>query len=295
MQIYESVFDISEQFLKSNSPVRVINSGIEHTAMLMLEEGPTKFPTTEIPPNQIYKSILKEFVGCAINYCYWFGSSTIRPCDCSSSKMYKLVECAFDDWLDDDFEVCIMRLIELLSINRFPLLESRVKHLKELIPNAQNFCNSLALDNREVHFDCNFTNLILTFPGYASDIFLKRASLFFIQMYRQHGWFESAMNELPVPSDYQVPKILKKLGCVAYDHKKLGCVAYDHYLTNIIQHEILIPKGSKEECSIRAATIIACKKLQEKTGWNVSDVDGWLWLKRKEISTPFHLTITTDY
>jgi len=285
MRIYESVFDISKKFLKKNSPVCINEAGIEHTTMLMLKEGPTKFPTIKIQPDiseyQIYKSVLKEFVGCAINYCYWYGSSSIRPLDCSSGKMYELVEQSFEGWLDD-FDAVIYKLIELLSVNRFPLLEEREKHLKELIFEGENFCNKVLHIDKHDHL---FKSLITTFPGYASDIFLKRASLFFIQMYRQHGWFESAMYELPVPSDYQVPKILKRL----------DCMEYDHYLTNIIQHEILIPKGSKEECSIRAATIIACKKLQEKTGWNVSDIDGWLWLKRKEVNTPFHLTITTDY
>ena len=127
--------------------------------------------------------------------------------------------------------------------------------------------------------------MVKTFPGYASDIFLKRASLFFLQMYRQYGWFESAMHELPVPADYQVPKMLKGF----------NCIGYDFYLDQLIDNEVLIPKGSREECSIRAATVIACKKIQEKTGWNIADVDGWFWLRRKEIDAPFHLTVTTDY
>jgi len=41
--------------------------------------------------------------------------------------------------------------------------------------------------------------------------------------------------------------------------------------------------------------VLACKKLQELTGWNISEIDAWLWLRRKEATLPFHLTITTDY
>lgn len=289
MGIYESVFEISKKFITENSPVYLDEQGIEHTSKLMLEEGIKKFPIKEITQDHIYKAVLQEFVGCAINYCYWYGSANIRPNDSSSGRMYALVENAFSDYQDgDNFEICIQRLVENLAINRFPLLEEREKHLKELIPEGEDFCigiaNAIFYKDKE-HFYPFFLDMIKSFPGYASDIFLKRASLFFLQMNRQYGWFESAMLGLPVPADYQVPKMLKGF----------GCISYDHYLYSLIEHEVLIPKGSKEECCIRAATVLACRKLQEKTGWNIADVDAWFWLKRKEVSAPFHLCITTDY
>jgi hypothetical protein len=63
----------------------------------------------------------------------------------------------------------------------------------------------------------------------------------------------------------------------------------------IVDTHQLIPKHSQIECEIRAATVLAGKKLQELTGWNASEIDAWLWLRRKEATKPFHLTITTDY
>jgi hypothetical protein len=288
MRIYESVFDISEEFLKNQSPAAVNDEVIEAVSQMMLKEGVKKFPK-EIDEDQLYKSVLMEFVGDAINYCYWYGLSTIRPNGASSGVMYKAVEDAFKDYQDgDNFEICIQRLIENLAIGRFPLLEEREKHLKELIPDAEDFCigvsNAIFYKDKEDFYPF-FEDMVKTFPGYASDIFLKRASLFFLQMYRQYGWFESAMHELPVPADYQVPKMLRGF----------ECIQYETYLDALIMSEVLVPKGSREECSIRAATVIACKKLQEKTGWSIADIDGWFWLRRKEIKNPFHLTITTDY
>ena len=289
MRIYESVFEISEKFITKNSPVYLDEQGIKHTAELMLKQGVKKFPIKEITQDHIYKAVLQEFVGCAINYCYWYGSANIRPNGSSSTGMYALVENAFKDYQDgDNFEICIQRLIENLAVNRFPVLEEREKHLKELIPEGEDFCigiaNAIFYKDKEDFYPF-FLEMIKAFPGYASDIFLKRASLFFLQMNRQYGWFESAMLGLPVPADYQVPKMLKGF----------GCISYDHYLHSLIEHEVLIPKWSKEECCIRAATVLACRKLQEITGWNIADIDGWFWLKRKEITSPFHLTITTDY
>lgn len=289
MRICESVFEISKEFLKKDSIVFINEKGIEDTSILMLNEGVKKFPIKEITKNHIYQAVIQEFVGCAINYCYWYGMANVRPNQASSGTMYSLVERAFCDYQKgDNFQICIDRLIQYLAISRFPLLEEREKHLKELIIDGEDFCidisNSIFYKNEHDYY-AFFVEMIRSFPGYASDIFLKRASLFFIQMYRQYNWFESAMRELPVPADYHVPNMLQGF----------KCIEYAPYLISLISHQILIPKGSKEECFIRAATIIACKQLQEKTEWNISDIDGWLWLRRKEISDPFHLTITTDY
>jgi len=128
-------------------------------------------------------------------------------------------------------------------------------------------------------------SLVTTFPGFASDLFLKRASLFFMQMYRKLGWYEKMMSYLPVPADYQVPKMLKHFGCIKYKEP----------LNTIVEVGELIPKGSIMECEIRAATIIVCELLRQQTKWNMSEIDSWLWLRRKECNDPFHLTITTDY
>ena len=74
-----------------------------------------------------------------------------------------------------------------------------------------------------------------------------------------------------------------------------GCINYTEDLWHAIMENTPIPKYSQAECEIRAATIIACQKLGELTGWNAAEVDGWFWLKRKECNDPFHLTVTTDY
>ena len=58
---------------------------------------------------------------------------------------------------------------------------------------------------------------------------------------------------------------------------------------------ILLQKDSLEELQIRAATIVACTRLQQLTGWTIADVDTYLWTKRKMVDKPFHLTISTDY
>jgi hypothetical protein len=194
--------------------------------------------------------------------------------------MYDIVNEAFDTY--DIYWPWYVKT--KLAGYRFPLLEDRVRHVEEVYQNAEPFVKAL-LELKDKEFYPLFNDLVLVFPGFASDMFLKRASLFFLQLYRTLGWFEEEMKLLPVPADYQVPNMLRHYGCIEYDQA----------LARMVWENQLITKHSQMECEIRAATVLAGKKLQELTGWNTSEIDAWLWLRRKEATLPFHLTITTDY
>ena len=98
MRICESVFEISKEFLKKDSIVFINEKGIEDTSILMINKGVKKFPIKEITKDHIYQAVVQEFVGCAINYCYWYGISDVRPNQASSGKMYSLVGDAFCDY-----------------------------------------------------------------------------------------------------------------------------------------------------------------------------------------------------
>lgn len=282
MELVNGVFEISESFMRDPDFVFLDYEVIEEVTNRMLDTGVKKFPP-QFEKSDVIKNIMMEFVGDSINYCYWYGTSDIRPGGASSGLMYKLVEKAFDDWNWMSHGRCINNLIKLLAENRFPLLEDRIRHLKELAKEETGeFINKCA---EGTYFEKRFNYLIENFPGYASDIFLKRASLFFIQLFRKFGLYEEEMHKIHVPADYQVPKLLKHHGCIIYSDE----------VEDIIENNVLIPKHSKMECEIRAATVLACRELMKNTGWNIADVDGWFWLRRKEVTTPFHLTITTDY
>lgn len=288
MKFSENVIEISKSFMDKQKHVKLNYKKIEQTSSLMKESGITPFPS-QIDTKLKNQTILMELLGDAINYCYWYGRHDIRPGNASSGKMYELVESSFnEEFIFPRLSQCIKRLSQLLSKNRFPLLEERIKHLEEFNNHVftQSFIHRVSLFGEENRSCENlFELLIENFPGYGSDIFLKRASLFFLQLYRKFGWFKDDMYILHVPADYQVPKILNHLGCIEYS---------DSLRWKIQNHE-LIPKGSLEECEIRAATVLVCEELKALTDWNISDVDGWLWLRRKETNSPFHLTITTDY
>jgi len=279
MELINGVFELSEKFMNGSDYVKLNNNLIQSTADIMLETGITPFPPESTGDEPVI-ICWKELIASAINYCYWYGKSTVRPNNASSTVMYDIVNSVFEvenrlDWKDINYD---------LSISRFPLLEERLKHLKEVEDKGAVYLYAV-LESEGKDFYPLFQDLILLFPGFASDMFLKRASLFFMQLYRRLGWFEDAMKVLPVPADYQVPNMLRHY----------GCIEYSQYLAKTTYANQLIPKHSQMECEIRAATVLAGKKLQDLTGWNASEIDAWLWLRRKEATLPFHLTTTTDY
>jgi hypothetical protein len=226
------------------------------------------------------RTFLIELVANSINYCYWYGRYDVKPAG-GAGEMYKIVEQAFDDYYDD-FTRVIHEIIHQLIIKRFPLLEERIKHLREVELYGEAFVEYMVSKYKN---DNIFNEFVETFSGYASDMFLKRASLFFLQLYRRGGWYRYIVENLHVPADYQVPKMLEHFGCIKYSKE----------LKRMIQTHQLIPTHSLPEIELRAATILVCDLFVKNTGYTISDVDWWLWSDRYLCKNPFHLTITTDY
>ena len=292
MYLTKQVYELSEKFMKDSTFVKMIPSQIEIVAEEMKKVVKPKFPMPDI--SDVNKAVFLELAAAAVNYCYWYGKATVRPNDVNSTFMYQCLMNAF--YRDDiDYSEAIDSFIELIIWNRFPLIEERIKHLNELkTTEAEDFISNLVHRNYNVDpnepnimndINIYMTMLITLFPGFGSDLFLKRASLFFIQLYRRFGWFSDQMHDLHVPADYQIPKML--------EHNK--CISYNAYLKNLISTNQLIPKHSQMECEIRSATVLTMKKLCELTGWNIAQVDGYFFLQRHEAKENFHMTITTDY
>lgn len=279
---------ICQKFFLASEPIHVElnNEAIEKLGRKMKKDGVVNFYNSESEQEyrtNVFIEILKELVACSINYCYWYGSHDIKPV--SSSTMYDDVNTVFETDGTLMFERRIQTLIRNLSLNRYPLLEERKRHLLELCEGrkAENFV--AAVNSRDLSGERLFYEMIEIFQGFSVDIFLKRTSLFFIQLYRKFGWYEDLMRKLFVPADYQLPKILEHFWCIEYSKS----------LIEKIDNSVLIESNSLEELQIRAATIKSCKMLQDITGWNIADIDTWLWTKKKNINKPFHLTYTTNY
>lgn len=243
-----------------------------------------------------HDTLTYELIANAVNYCYWYGSPDIRPNGANAHKMYELLNESFlqNTPKEDDklYEVTytynapsiISCFKNKLIQHRFPLLEQRINHLSGLLHKGNNLgaqIRSLARLKSAIDI-VDF--LVSTFPTYTGDIFIKRASLFVMRL-AARGHVMHGMDSLPIPADYQVPKMLRHFDCLVYN------LELEH---KIIEHDP-IPSGSKMECEIRAATILAGRKLANMTKLSPMVIDNYLWQNRKMCNDPFHLTVTTDY
>jgi hypothetical protein len=282
----ENVWALVEAFTKKPQHVKIDEEAIER---LVPNFKDITVPQEKLPAcvKSVPDLLLYELYASSVNYCYWYGSSDVRPLDCNAHIMYRcLDEAAGDRSLFDIPAYSVtQKFKELMSLRRFPLIEERARHLRETDAYAKRAVTYILEEGVEAGLE----KIIAWFPGLASDMFLKRAALFFMQVRRRSAalgkpLFDDAL-QLPAPADYQLPKMLRFY----------GVLKYGPMLTMDIDNDVLIPSGSRKECEIRASMILACKKLSQKSGIDISTLDYWLWLNRKLCTDKFHLTITTDY
>jgi len=311
MDLINKVFNISEEFMKNSLYVSINNAYIKDSIERVAEDikkelknykdfwiGYPKSIIKKDKKNSEYKLVAYELIANSINYCYWYGRHDIRPNGSSSTLMYELLDESFleaDPPFNSNFSsICydsITIFIKKLSLYGFPNLENRIRHLREI----QNTIKRDGIDaintisykasKNEMSLEKLMKIIIENYPGYAGDIFLNRLFLFIMMIYRRTEWFKDEIHKIPIPSDYQIPKMLNYL----------DCINYKSILEEKIRKNEIIQSGSQIECEIRAASILVCKELAEKAECSMCDIDTYLWLKRKECKNPFHLTITTDY
>ena len=290
MNLINNVYNLAETIMKKPQWVTINERGIKNLSMnISMNRLQITQPKLQL---KLFKdeisSIIIELVGSSINYCYWYGKSSIRPNGASCIELYKHLYDAFETYNSTSslsFNDCLDRLIELLIKNRFPLIEERIYHINQTRKLGEYLSHIILLNHKTLDINELLSRMIILLPGFASDMFLKRASLFFIQLYRLFGWFEDQMNNIIIPADYHIPQILNNYNCIIYSSN----------LNDIIENHTLIPKNSIMECEIRAAAILVARQLHKLTKWNIADIDTYLFAQRKEMVKPFHLTITTDY
>ncbi len=73
------------------------------------------------------------------------------------------------------------------------------------------------------------------------------------ELSENHADYAEAIASLPVPADYQIPKMLRHYGLISFNEE----------LGHMVKKGVVLQEKSKEELSIRAATVKACGLLAE--------------------------------
>ena len=304
MNQIDTVWTLATAFVNNAKLVTISDAKISEVAKDIVEwkqdcdppswNFPKGIKSTDLRPFQ--KLFLYELIANSVNYCYWYGRHYIRHNGASSTKMYGLLDKSFDHLErmkesasfhpHSELEIIINTFIDGLSKARFPLIDRRVEHLNELL-NRSDLLSVIEISvSRKDYSVENWLDYIITsFPGYSKDLFLKRAFLFIMQMYRRCGIFEKEISKVFVPADYQVPKMLRWLGCIEYSSE----------LAWIVDGNMLMIEDCSMECEIRAATIVTCKRIADLAECTCEEVDNYLWSQRHICTEPFHLCRTSNY
>jgi hypothetical protein len=307
MNVVKTMWEMVDDFTENPKHVWVQEGSIEELVDAIKEEPLDGF-AAEMPntsymayEDTIRARVAYHLIANSINYCYWYGRPEVRPNGANSVKMHKLLKLAFEQQLNEP-TFMISNLIkvfkDVLLQERFPVMADRSRHLDELnvchdfgffkgAPIIIEFIDKMSQDiiGECESFEKWINELVKYFPGYGEDMFLKRASLVFMEMYRSDKWFKNDIKSVPMPIDYHIPNVLRHY----------GCISYSDYLAEKIENCELIQPNSLFECEIRACSMKACKMLAELSDRSMSDMDDFLFSRRKEPKTPFHLTITTSY
>ncbi|MCX8042811.1 MAG: queuosine salvage family protein [Desulfobacterota bacterium] len=94
-------------------------------------------------------------------------------------------------------------------------------------------------------------------------------------------------------ADYKIPQVLRYMGILSFSQR----------LCDIVDRQVLIPHGSREELEIRACTIQALLIITDKLKMNnptisAMSMNDYFWLmgqSMKKDACPYHRTLTTAY
>jgi len=290
----KSVYELSDSIVENASHVRISDEGVEKFAEnIASKEIFTGTPNEDTNVEQ--SRVLRELLASSVNFCYWYGGCNSNSRSRGSSAMYKILDEVIRDHAyvrQADFfsEETVLSVINDfyhgLMQNRFSMLRERRERLTRLADRADmtvNLCASIV--SGTIGLNRLLPNLFELAPELAEDLFLKRAFLFPLVLNRASGYFSQDIHNIPVPADYQIPKMLKNLGVLQYTPE----------LEAKVNGEVLIPKNSAEECEIRASTVLACRSIAARAGVTMQQVDDYLFSIRKTVDDKHHLTRTADY
>ena len=169
-----------------------------------------------------------------------------------------------------------------------PNVESRMHILNQVLapPHFEELVNELASAVPRGIDTALARRLAETCPLAYGDELLKKAQLALSEVWvKAQESVPHLSCDLTAFADYQIPNVLRAMGVLRYDPN----------LAARIDAMTPVTSGSPEEKALRAASILAVEKIAERAGVPVAEIDHYLWMRRNEAKTPFHLTATTDY
>ena len=179
------------------------------------------------------------------------------------------------------------QIIERLIGSNITLLRSRVETVEEVFGKLNFYEYGTAYADVSASM-----GMLKQLVHFKQDLFFKKG-LFAVMMTGRmlpelksaHPEYVSQLAILPVPVDYQIPKMLRHYGLIVFSEA----------LEKMVEHNIILQENSEMELNIRAATVLVCGLIAKQNGVSADDVDGYLFSKRSESGLRHHLCVTESY
>ena len=229
-------------------------------------------------------------INASLQYSFFTARSDIRFDGIDSQWVIKMIDEVFEEMkvkTVTDVYRTKEQIIERLIGSNITLLRSRVETVEEVFAKL-NFYEYGAM-YADVSASIGMLKQLVCFK---QDLFFKKG-LFAVMMTgrmlpelkTQHLEYAEALAKLPVPADYQIPKMLQHYGLIVFSEE----------LERMVENSVPLQENSEMELNIRAATVLACTLISRQNEVSADDVDGYLFSKRKESRLMHHLCVTESY
>jgi hypothetical protein len=243
-----------------------------------------------LPKKEVYKIIhAYNAINASLQYSFFLGNAKTRFDGIDSFWVMSVLDDIFKDAnIKNVNEIILLRskILKALINSNITLLDTRVKTINEVFDTL----DFVKYGKNYLHIKKSL-KMLQQLVCFKQDIFFKKG-LFAIMISNRmmpklinNKSYKDQLFMLPVPADYQIPKMLRHFGLIEMS-KELSLL--------IDSNEILI-ENSEMELNIRAATIKACRIIAKNNNISVDDVDAYFFMLRKETNINHHLCVTTSY
>lgn len=288
--ILEAKQDYKPELVKMIDSKFLLDSPFLEKQLKNVDITPIDIGLSELVP--LFTSVKACVLAASLQYCFWEINQTkglIRYAIDNKSGSEII-----NSFISDHVNFCVSvnknpftnYSHHYLDLESLPLGNERIKDMHEVIIRfdpKELIENILDLNKVTIHQALVLNKQFETFQ----DPYLKKAqlALSFIVGYLNKMGYNIDQSELTIFADYQVPRVMQKLGLLEYDAT----------LRDVIENNGLILENSVTEKAIRAATILMGEKLSNFYNVPAASIDKFLWLQRKTCTLPHHLTITKRY
>lgn len=130
-----------------------------------------------------------------------------------------------------------------------------------------------AFDGQKYILNMDFAaSLAQAFPeSFGNDHFLKKAILLplIFAGHAGHHNVEADTGDLTIAADYVLPRVLSS--------KEVGILRLEGFMERLLESEKPMHENSTGVEGLRAAAVVICERLAEKTGLTPREIDGALW------------------